>query len=538
VKIALVTEVWHPTFNGVVTRLLATVEQLRAMGHDVLIIAPGAEGVEQQLDGLTVRGVPTMSIPWVYGGQAWGLPVRRIGRYLADFGPDVVHVVNPASVGIAGVFYARRQGLPLVCSYHTDLAAYARFYHLGWLRPLIRRALRALHAKADLNLVTSAAAGCQLAANGIKGVRLWAQGVDLDRFHPGKRSAGKQRTALYVGRLAAEKNLDALAQLASVPGIRLVVVGDGPARANVQASLRGLDVEFRGVLEGDALAQAYREADVFAFPSETETLGLVLLEALASGLPVVAAESPASREVLRTCPAARRWDPSQSGSLRGAIEEVLGSASTSALQAEARAHVEGSSWERATAGLVGMYRTARATSQLSGGGRGVGHRRFGRFAAVGASNAAIDVGVFNLLAALLPSHQPAQLAAYNTVAVALALANSYWWNSRWTFKQRLGSEWRWSTARRRLLFTAQGLLNLAVNDAAVLIAATLLNRIGGLPAVGVANGSKVVGMVTASLVSFAFMRGVVFRDKRRPQANLTEPAEPADRQRTRLAVKR
>jgi glycosyltransferase involved in cell wall biosynthesis/putative flippase GtrA len=538
VRIAFVTEVWHPTVNGVVTRLSATVNQLRAMGHDVLIVAPGAEGVDQQLDGLTVRGVPTMSIRWVYGGQAWGLPVRRIGQYLADFGPDVVHVVNPASVGIAGVFYARRQGLPLVCSYHTDLTAYAGFYHLGWLRPLIRRALRALHAKADLNLVTSAAAGCQLAANGIEGVRLWAQGVDLDRFHPGKRIPGGQLTALYVGRLAAEKHLDALAQLAAVPGILLVVVGDGPARANVQAGLSGLDVDFRGVLEGDALARAYREADFFVFPSETETLGLVLLEALASGLPVVAAESPASREVLRSCPAARRWEPTRPGSLPAAIEELLGSASPSVLQTEARAHVEGVSWGRATAGLVGMYRTARATSQLSGGGRGEHRRRFGRFAAVGASNAAIDVGAFNLLAALLPSREPVQLAAYNTVAVALALANSYWWNSRWTFKQRQGSEWRWSTAHRRLLFAAQGLLNLAVNDAAVLVAATLLNGIGGLPAVGVANGSKVVGMVTASLASFAFMRGVVFRDKRRPQADPIEPVEPADRQRAGLAVKR
>lgn len=537
VRIAFVTEVWHPTVNGVVTRLDATVEQLCSMGHDVLVIAPGIGDVDVDDGNLTVRGVPTISLPWIYGGQPWGLPLPRVGRYLADFRPDLVHVANPACLGVAGVFYARRQRLPLVCSYHTDLTAYATFYHLGWLRPVIGCTLRALHRRADLNLVTSAAAALQLSAEGIDGARLWTQGVDSRRFHPGPEraepaparhgSAGPERagpeaghewpdrslTALYVGRLAAEKRLAALAPLAAIDGLHLVVVGDGPARVEAASALAGLDVEFTGVLEGDALARAYRQADVFVFPSETETLGLVLLEALASGLPVVAADSPASREVLAGCRAARRWDPRDPAGLPAAVGELLGSAERATLRRLARAQVEAASWQRATVDLVARYRTALATAQLSGRRQARRRRHFGRFVAVGASNAAIDLGVFNALAALGPTQRPAQLAAYNTVAVALALANSYWWNSRWTFKRERGRQWRWSATRRRVLFILQGILNLFVNDLAVVVAATVLNRSGVLPPVAVTNGSKVVGMVTASLTSFAFMRGVVFRHR-------------------------
>lgn len=509
-RIAFVTEVWHPTVNGVVTRLDATVEELRGMGHEILVVAPGIDGAERDEGDLKVRGVPTVSFPWIYGGQAWGVPTRRVGRYLADFRPDVVHVASPACLGIAGVFYARRQGLPLVCSYHTDLATYASFYHLGRVRPLVRQALRALHLRADLNLVTSSAAAAQLAANGIDGARLWEQGVDPDRYHPGPERADGPLTALYVGRLAAEKQLGALAGLGAMEGLRLVIVGDGPARVETEAALGDLTVEFTGILQGDALASAYREADVFVFPSETETLGLVLLEALASGLPVIAADSPASREVLDGCRAARHWDPSMPDQLPAAIDELLASTKRSTLRLWARAHVEDSTWHRATVGLVTMYQTAVATAELSGRRRRR-TRRFGRFAAVGASNAVIDLGVFNALAAFRPTHQPIQLTLYNTVAVALALTNSYWWNSRWTFKRDPGHEWRWSANYRRLLFVSQGLLNLVVNDVAVLAAATVLDRFGALPTVVVANGSKVVGIGAASLTSFAVMRGVVFR---------------------------
>jgi putative flippase GtrA len=348
---------------------------------------------------------------------------------------------------------------------------------------------------------------------------MWAQGVDLDRFHPPPTPSRRPLTALYVGRLAAEKRVEALAHLGALIGLKVIVVGDGPARLEIEAALAHLDVEFRGVLEGDALAHAYREADVFVFPSETDTLGLVLLEAMASGLPVVAAESPASREVLGSCPATRRWDPARPDQLPEVVTELLGSASRPTLQAQARAQVAGVSWSRATTGLVATYKAARARSRLSGRGRRP--RRLGRFAAVGAGNVAIDVGVFNVLAAIGSTHSPTQLAAYNTVAVALALANSYAWNSRWTFTPHEGCEWRWRTWHRRALFVAQGLLNLAVNDAAVLIAAVLLERAGRLPAVAVANGSKVVGMVAASLVSYAFMRGIVFRNRKR------QPGEPA-----------
>jgi len=365
VRIALVTEVWEPTINGVVTRLGATVDELSRAGHDVLVVAPDVGPPPRELPRVTVRTVPTVSIAFVYGGQPWGLPHPKVLGYLDEFGPDVVHAVNPTSLGLAGVLAAHRRRLPLVCSYHTDVATYMAYYHLGWLRPALHRVLRAVHGSAAVNLVTSDAAAAQLSHLRIPHVRRWAQGVDVARFRPRRGGCAPRegsRTALYVGRLAQEKNLTALAELTSVPDLRLVLVGDGPYRAALARTLRGPNVEFRGALSGDALADAYREADVFVFPSTTETLGLVLLEALASGLPVVAAESPASAEVLGGCRATRLWDPDRPGSLTVALDELLGSAGPDQLTATARRHVEHLTWEKATSELTGFYSAAIATS--------------------------------------------------------------------------------------------------------------------------------------------------------------------------------
>lgn len=361
-RIAFVTEVWHPTINGVVTRLTATIHELLRAGHQVMVVAPGIPTCRAP-DGVVLRTVPTAGTRFVYGGQRWGLPVPRVGRYLAEFCPDVIHAVNPTLLGVAGVIHARRRRVPLVCSYHTDLSTYLSFYHLRWMRPALWRYLRWLHGAAARNLVTSASSAAQLEAAGIPRIAHWGRGVALDRFRPGplRREAGAPLTALYVGRLAEEKDLGALAELATDPALRLVVVGDGPARAAIRRHLRSMTVEFRGALSGDDLVEAYRSADVFVFPSRTETLGLVLLEALACGLPVVAADSPASREVLGDCRAARRWTPGDPDGLHEAIKGVLYSADRATLVHWARQHVESLSWCRATAGLVDQYREAIRT---------------------------------------------------------------------------------------------------------------------------------------------------------------------------------
>ena len=530
-RIAIVTEVWHPTINGVVTRLAATVDELLRDGHQVLIVAPKLSDGDGERDGLRVRTVPTLSVPFVYGGQPWGLPLPRVGRFLADFEPDVVHVVNPVLLGITGVLSARRHRTPLVCSYHTDVATYASFYRLGWLRPLIWRVVRALHTQAAINLVTSDVAAAQLRQAGIPRVRRWHCGVDLERFRPAAidpqtRGSG-YRTALYVGRLAAEKGLGALAELVSVPDVHLVIVGDGPARVSLTEQLRSGSVEFKGPLHGEELAAAYRQADVFVFPSTTETLGLVLLEALASGLPVVAAASPASREVLDGCGAARLWPAGSPGALPAAVSDLVGSASRQSLADHARRHVAGFGWSAATSYLVEQYRVAVAATPAPPAGRaGMQVLSFG---AVGVSNAVIDLAAFNLLVALHPTRNPLLLVVFNTIAVILALINSYWWNSRWTFRKVTNSTPRWSPGRRRLLFAAQGGVNLAINDSTVAGVTAALAATDALSTGLAANVAKVSGMIIASAVSFAVMRLVVFRHRDGPSETKASIADPVAR---------
>ncbi|MGH3095889.1 MAG: glycosyltransferase [Streptosporangiales bacterium] len=525
-RIAIVTEVWRPSVNGVVTRLMATVSELVRAGHQVLLITPtDADG---DFPGVLVRKVPTIGVPFVYGGQRWGLPVRRVRRWLADFAPDVVHVVNPVLLGLSGVRAAYRLGVPLVCSYHTDVTRYADSYHLGFLRPVIRRVLRRLYSRAALILVTSRTGQAQLdwydivpAAGGSDKTVFWPRGVDLDRFQPSPNRPDRDGAirALYVGRLADEKNLADLAPLAAAPKLRLVVVGDGPGRQALAARLAGGRVRFTGTLHGADLAEAYASADALVFPSTTETLGLVLLEALASGLPVVAADSPASREMLAGCPASRLYPAGRADQIEELVEDLLAAAPREVLAEQARAHVAGDGWVAVTERLVDYYQRARqltteAASLPRTARRDRLHRQAAAFGVVGGLNALIDLGVFNLLLAIGPTRAPGQIVVYNTVAVLAAIANSYWWNSRWTFRHRTKGMPRRARIRQKVLFAAQAGLNIAVNDGVVAALAILFTTYQVLAPPVANNITKVAAMLAASAVSFLAMRLVVFRRPR------------------------
>ncbi len=365
-RIAFVTETWVPSVDGIITRLQATITELLQSGHQVLVIAPrpprSAPAVRVQ-DGIQVRTVPTVRFRFVYGGQAWGLPVPRVDRYLREFAPDVVHLVNPVLTGFAGAIAARRQRRTLVASYHTNVADYAANYRLGWIVPTLLRHTRRLHGWADLNLVTSDVGRDRLTALGITDIASWPPGVNLHTFHPAgppavARRPGPRRV-LYVGRLAAEKTLDRLLPLTRAGGSTVVrLVGDGPARSELERAC-GPAAVFAGILSGDALSQAYRDADVFVFPSSTDTLGLVMMEALASGLPVVAVDSAASRTLLTGCAAARLVP---ADGIDAGVHSLLDSMPADELRARARAHAEQWSWQNATAALVGEYELACAQS--------------------------------------------------------------------------------------------------------------------------------------------------------------------------------
>ncbi|WP_156288599.1 glycosyltransferase family 4 protein [Oceanobacillus salinisoli] len=296
-KIAMVTETFLPSVDGVVTRITSTVKWLRDQGHELLIIAPD-EGVTE-FEGIQVKGIPSHSL-FFYKTRRVALPSREVGRMLHEFQPDIVHVVNPALLGMSGIYYGRKW--PLVASWHTNIPQYADYYKVPYLKPVLWSILKTLHNQADLNLCTSKPVQNELINRKFKNVHVWKRGVDVHKFgmqykdqavrHYLSGGETDKTLLLYVGRLAVEKEIEKIRDILDrSERFRLAIVGDGPHRENLESYFRGTATVFTGFLHGEDLAKAYASSDVFVFPSTTETLGLVILEAMASGLPIIAANS-------------------------------------------------------------------------------------------------------------------------------------------------------------------------------------------------------------------------------------------------------
>jgi glycosyltransferase involved in cell wall biosynthesis len=370
-RIVLVTETWHPSVDGIVTRLTCTVRELRRHGHEVMVVAPRARAeflgsVDQLPVGLDVRDVFSLGLPMIYGGKAWGLPLPAVGRHIDSFRPDIVHAVGPFVLGRAAVRHCVRNGRPLLCSYHTHIASYARFYGFGLAEQAIARSLRRLHQQADVNLAASAAAKHHLEALGVDDVHVWDGGVNLDMFHPQRGSAGMRNritrghherlVVTYVGRLAAEKGIDRLLPLVQARSdVHLVLVGDGPHRVALEEQFRGKNVSFMGLLAPEKVGEVLASSDVFAFPSTTDTLGLVVLEAMASGLPVLLADSQSNRDLVAGTSAGVIFDPARPFEIIPALDAILGIGQPrSEIAAAARRRFP--TWSQTTDQLIGWYR--------------------------------------------------------------------------------------------------------------------------------------------------------------------------------------
>ena len=369
-RIAFFTETFLPATDGVVTRLRHTLEELARVGDDTLVVAPRyPDGGPDSYAGAPIYRVPGVPFP-PYPRIKLSSAHPGVGRVLERFRPDLVHAVNPFILGPSGIYYARRLKVPLVASYHTNVAAYARYYNLDFLFNTARWWTRQLHNRAGLNLCTSEAAMDYLLKEGIKRVCLWPQGVDARRFHPDKASErwrellsgghAADRLLLYVGRLAPEKGIERLkAILLEAPGTRLAIVGDGPARRDLEGEFAGTHAIFTGLLQGEGLASAYASADAFLFPSTTDTLGLAMIEALASGLPVVAARSGASQEVVSEGENGLLYEADSREELIAAIRRLFADdAFREALARGARAAAEERDWGAATRALRGYYKEA------------------------------------------------------------------------------------------------------------------------------------------------------------------------------------
>jgi len=369
-RVAVVTESFLPSLNGVTTSVCRILEHLRRRGDEAVVVCPGP--APSHFAGFPVVSVPALT----YRQFPVGLPTRAVQRTLERFAPDVVHAASPFVLGAAGVFAARRAGVPAVAVYQTDVAAYARRHRLGPTAGTAWRWLRRVHAAADLTLAPSTSAVQALHAHGITGTAPWGRGVDLHQFHPRRRAGdharqvrarlagGGQVLVGYVGRLAPEKRVQRLAVLADLPGAVTVVVGDGPSRESVQQALP--HAAMLGRLDGDALGDTYAALDVFVHTGTEETFGQTLQEAMASGVPVVAPAAGGPLDLVRPGVQGLLYSPDDDRELRAAVARLVADPLLRVrLGLSGRADMLGRSWPVLGEALVHHYLAVIAARQAS-----------------------------------------------------------------------------------------------------------------------------------------------------------------------------
>ena len=365
VRIAYVTESFPPDVNGVAHTAVRVAEHLLTRGHQPLVIAPepasGAARPDAGFDFPIVR-VRSVGVP-VYPGFRVGLPGRRVREAVAAHDADLVHLAGPFVLGAGGCAAARRLGLPIVAVYATDLPAYARAYHTGRVgQEIAWRRLRRIHNAADRTLAPCTATAIDLHANGVERVRVWARGVDCVRFDPAKRSE-RVRNELaphgellvgYIGRLAAEKRVDLLAQVATLPAVRLVIVGSGPAEMAIRRALPS--AIFLGQRGGEHLARIYASLDVFVHAGPHDTFGQTLQEAAASGLPVVAPAAGGPLDLVRDGVTGFLVRPGDAAALAAAVARLSADPALRMAQGLAGRHmVLGRSWPVMCDELISHY---------------------------------------------------------------------------------------------------------------------------------------------------------------------------------------
>lgn len=371
-RVALFTETFLPKLDGIVTRLSHTVEHLQRNGDSVMIFAP--DGGITEYKGAKVYPVSGFPLP-LYPELKLALPRPAIGCAIEQFQPHVIHVVNPAVLGLAGLFYAKALKIPLLASYHTHLPQYLQHYRLGMLEGLLWELLKASHNQAQLNLCTSTAMMQELTAHGIERVDLWQRGVDTEMFHP-DLACPKMRShlsqgypesplLLYVGRLSAEKEIERIKPvLEAIPEARLALVGDGPHRSALEKHFALTPTHFVGYLTGKELGAAFASSDAFIFPSRTETLGLVLLEAMAAGCPVVAAQSGGITDIVTSGVNGYLFNPADDGGAIAATRHLLEQKQErETIRKNARQEAERWSWAAATSQLRSYYTAVAQNSQ-------------------------------------------------------------------------------------------------------------------------------------------------------------------------------
>lgn len=365
------TEAFLPKVDGVSKSAFLTLAYLQQTGREVLVfapdIAPRAIGSSKVIPLLSVGfpGIPETRM---------ALPNPAIGRQLQAFKPDLIHMFSPAMMSVSGMMVGRHMNVPVIANYQTDLPGYARVYGYPFMVNITRNWLRYVHNGCHLTLAPSRHTVNELRAHGFKRLRQWGRGVDSQRFNPAHASQAwrdkllngrdpNNLLCIYGGRLASEKRVDLLLEVARTPGIALTIIGDGSQREELEALFAGTGTYFTGYLLGDDLPAAFASADCFAFTGPNETFGQVIQEAMASRLPILVIDKGGAQDLVShgengfVChddpqafaAAARllRDDPNLRRRMAGA----------------ARRSVESRTWEALMAQLEGYYSEALAMNR-------------------------------------------------------------------------------------------------------------------------------------------------------------------------------
>lgn len=335
-KVCLFTETFSPQINGIVRTLERLIDYLEKHNHKVLVITMGkGEAKFSNSEVLRVASIPFYLYPelnlvkpqdkWfefllrnkvfqVFAASAQAaFPSSHpeIEKKLKEFQPDIIHNVTPVTLGSIGTFYAQKMNIALIASYHTDIAAYAPNYNIPFLESFINAATKMAYSKALITLAPSPSSKSYLEKIGLKNVRIFGRGVDHKLFNPERQNKTilkqyglnpEKLTLIYAGRLAEEKSIpeivDAFKESLKINEIQLLFIGGGPLKESLEATLKDYPVGFSGFKKGEEYAELHASGDIFIFPSKTETFGQVVLEAMASGRPILGYDAPGVRDLV------------------------------------------------------------------------------------------------------------------------------------------------------------------------------------------------------------------------------------------------
>jgi glycosyltransferase involved in cell wall biosynthesis len=370
-RIAYFSETFMPRVDGITVAIRHYLDRLHEAGHESVMFTPVYKGLPKRYKSTNVISRPSLGAPG-YDDLKVAWPWTHVRKDLERFKPDVVHLVNPAFIGLAGMRAARRLKLPTVATYYTDIPGFAVRYGMGlFYRPLYTY-FRWLHNNCDINLAPSAFTRDELQRHGFQRLQVLGAGVDNEQFNPIKRtndwrerlSAGEPDKPLliWISRLAPEKRPDMLLDVVrAIPGLRLAIVGDGPDRRPLERKFAGTPTVFTGYLKGEDLAHAYAAGDVFIHTGSNETFGNVVIEAMASGLPVVAPNSGGLLDFVEDGVNGLLYQADDSRSLVETVRRLVeDEALAIRLGLHGRATAEQHGWDQVVKSLLETYQKAIA----------------------------------------------------------------------------------------------------------------------------------------------------------------------------------